>query len=177
MSVKKYKKLTLPKCFIFTSECTKMRLAAGLRPDLLGVLTTPPRRLAGFKGCRGCDPEGGNWTEVGETERDTGEGKGERKEGREGRDDSNSWMHHWLLLLAPLMMNCRQRRDDRHDASRRLQSKIRTRAPTMKALRQQLYLFATTNPQFTPLGSNSHNASDREVRRDFDAVQSPLRRQ
>ena len=50
---------------IFTSECTRNRLSAELRPDLLGKTTALPKSLAGL---------GGPW------EMCAGEGKG--KEGR-----------------------------------------------------------------------------------------------
>ena len=35
-----------PDALIFTSKCTKMRLAAGLCPDPLGSLSAPPDPLA-----------------------------------------------------------------------------------------------------------------------------------
>jgi len=38
------------KRFIFTSKCTKMRLVAGLHPDLLGSLQRSPDPLAGLRG-------------------------------------------------------------------------------------------------------------------------------
>jgi len=38
------------RCLDFSSKCTKMRLAARLRPDPPGGLTALPRPLAGFKG-------------------------------------------------------------------------------------------------------------------------------
>jgi len=39
----KIQEICPPKRFIFTSKCTKMRLVAKLRPDLLGELTALPR--------------------------------------------------------------------------------------------------------------------------------------
>jgi len=37
-------------CEIFTCNCTRMRLATGLRPDPLGSLQRSPDPLAGFYG-------------------------------------------------------------------------------------------------------------------------------
>ena len=46
--LRKVIKIDATRCLDFNSKCTKMRLAAGLRPDPLGG--APPDPLAGFKG-------------------------------------------------------------------------------------------------------------------------------
>ena len=43
-------KLLPPDALIFSSKYTKMRLAAGLRPDPLGSLSAPPNPLAAKRG-------------------------------------------------------------------------------------------------------------------------------
>jgi len=66
--------------FIFTSECTEIRLAAGLCLDPLWELTAhrrPSRPIAGFK-WQGYGPRGSDWTEEkGKEERDRRGGKRE----------------------------------------------------------------------------------------------------
>ena len=43
-------KIDATRCLDFSSKCTKMRLAAGLRPDPLGELKRSPDPLAAKKG-------------------------------------------------------------------------------------------------------------------------------
>ena len=69
-------------CIDFSSKCTKMRLAAGLRPDPLGELKRSPRSPSPNKGgllLRGGEGRGGG---EGEKGRGKGEGKGGRARGK-----------------------------------------------------------------------------------------------
>ena len=82
--LRKVIKIDATRCLDFSSKCTKMRLAAGLRPDPLGELERSPRppsrkrgptsKGRGGKGRKGRDGRG--------EERRGGEGKGRGK----GRD-------------------------------------------------------------------------------------------
>ena len=74
--------ISLIKCGNFEPKCTKMRLAAGLRPDPLGSLSAPPDPLAVNRG-RGRVRKG----EGGKGKRGKGKGReGKEKEGKgEGR--------------------------------------------------------------------------------------------
>ena len=69
---------------IFSSKCTKKRLAAGLRPGPLGELERSPNPLAAIRGVlllRGGGSEReGKWTQG-----EKGEGGKGKKEGREMR--------------------------------------------------------------------------------------------
>jgi len=48
--LRKISKIVATRCLDFSSKCTKMRLAAGLRPDPLGELERSPRPLAAKRG-------------------------------------------------------------------------------------------------------------------------------
>ena len=61
-------------CEIFTCNCTRMRLATGLRPDPLGSLQRSPDPLAGFT-----VGDGGKKREEGTREGRRGRDKRERK--------------------------------------------------------------------------------------------------
>jgi len=68
-------KLLPPDALIFSSKCTKMRLAAGLGPDPLGELKRSPRPHSRKKGP----------TSKGRGREGKGEGRGEKRKKREGR--------------------------------------------------------------------------------------------
>jgi len=68
-------KLLPPDALIFSSKCTKMRLAAGLCPDPLGELKRSPSLLAAKKGP----------TSKGRGRERKGEGRKEKKKERERR--------------------------------------------------------------------------------------------
>ena len=69
-------KLLPPDALIFSSKCTKMRLAAGLRPDPLGELKRSPRPPSDKKGP----------TSKGRGREGKGEGRGEKRRGGEGKE-------------------------------------------------------------------------------------------
>ena len=77
-------KLLPPDALIFSSKCTKMRLAAGLCPDPLGERLSSPRPPSRKKGLllRGGD---GREREGREEEGKGGEEKGEWRGGKGGR--------------------------------------------------------------------------------------------
>jgi len=84
-------KLLPPDALIFSSKCTKMRLAGGLRPDPLGELKRsprPPSRKGGLllkgKG-EGREEEGKGGEEKGEWRGGKGEGRGGNRRGGEGK--------------------------------------------------------------------------------------------
>ena len=79
-----------PDALIFNSKCTKMRFAAGLRPDPLGSLSAPPDPLTAKTGHTSKGMERGKGGMEGTEEEGKGEEKGEwrgGKGGREGREE------------------------------------------------------------------------------------------
>jgi len=92
--LRKISKIVATRCLDFSSKCTKMRVAAGLRPDPLGELERSPRPPSRKKGgllLRGGEREGRERGMEGREGRERGErgrkrrgggGKGGRKEGK-----------------------------------------------------------------------------------------------
>ena len=81
--LRKVLKIVATICLGFSSKCTKMRLAAGLRPDPLGELKRSLRHPSPNKGgllLRGGEGRGGKGTRGGRE----GEGKGRGEGGRGG---------------------------------------------------------------------------------------------
>ena len=85
------------KCDIFSLKCTRIRLAAGLRPHPQGELKRSPDPLAAIRGKGPREGKGGVGERVERGREGTGKGEEKGREGRgEGRKD---WVVDLLHLL------------------------------------------------------------------------------